>query len=203
MAELAWNVDHGYYPATPEGVYDEAYFQKYVGYAQTDLGQAILIKRLEFVKAVVPDYVTVVDVGIGCGQFVIGRQMASGQKNTLGYDVNPAGVKWLEEQKAFHDITREAPAMSFWDSLEHIQNPKAVLERCTSVVFVSLPIFRDREHVMRSKHFRPTEHYWYWTEAGFIRFMSECGFRVIRRSAFESDLGREDILSFAFRRGAA
>lgn len=192
---LRWNCDHGFFPVLQSGVYDESYFQKYVGYAGTEMGKAILKGRLEFVSAVIPPYVTLVDVGIGCGQFVESRP------NTRGYDVNPAGVKWLQEKKRFHDIAYEAPAMSFWDSLEHIENPRTVLDKCTSVVFVSVPIFRDRAHALGSKHFRPDEHYWYWTEKGFVRYMAEAGFRLIERSDFETVLGREDILSFSFRRG--
>lgn len=192
---LRWNCDHGFFPVTQNGVYDESYFQKYVGYANTEMGKAILKGRLEFVSAVIPPYVTLIDVGIGCGQFVEAR------RNTRGYDVNPSGVAWLQHRKLFHDISYEAPAMSFWDSMEHIEDPMKVLDKCVSVAFASVPIFRDKAHALQSRHFRPDEHFWYWTEKGFIRHMGEAGFRLLERSDFETQLGREDILSFAFRRG--
>jgi len=68
------------------------------------------------------------------------------------------------------------------------------------VAFVSLPIFRDAHHARTSKHFRPDEHYWYWTRAGFIWFAERCGFSVIEHNTMESLAGREDIETFVLAR---
>jgi hypothetical protein len=138
-----------------------------------------------------------VDVGIGCGQFVESRDA------TFGYDINPAGVEWLRQRGRYLDPHECAvDAACFWDSLEHIANPAAILDNVQRFAFVSLPIFRDLAHVKRSKHFRPDEHCWYFTTEGFCLFMLAHGWRVVECSDFESALGREDIRSFAFTRAA-
>jgi hypothetical protein len=94
----------------------------------------------------------------------------------------------------------EFPAASFWDSLEHINNPDQILQYITDYVFVSMPIYENAEHVLRSKHFRKDEHCLYFTKDGFVNWMAGKGFDLLEISDFESRLGREDILSFAFKR---
>jgi len=69
-------------------------------------------------------------------------------------------------------------------------------------LFVSLPIFRDAEHVLRSKHFRPQEHVWYFSRDGLIYAMKQCGFDLVSESNVETELGREDIGTFAFKRSS-
>ena len=91
-------------------------------------------------------------------------------------------------------------AISLWDVLEHIPDFQALLANVREWVFVSIPIFRDAEHVLRSKHFKPEEHCWYFTRDGLVLAMKQCGFGLISASAIETDLGREDIGTFAFRR---
>jgi hypothetical protein len=59
---------------------------------------------------------------------------------------------------------------------------------------------RDAEHALRSKHFRPTEHYWYFSRDGLVFAMKGCGFALVAESNVETELGREDIGTFAFRR---
>ena len=65
-------------------------------------------------------------------------------------------------------------------------------------LFVSIPVFKDMPHVLRSKHFRPDEHYWYFTGLGFVLYMLRHGFHLIAVDDFETRIGREDIMSFAF-----
>jgi Methyltransferase domain len=138
---------------------------------------------------------TIVDVGIGGGRFV------KDHADAFGFDINPAAVKWLKINRAYCDPYSEVvEAATFWDSLEHIHDPAPVLANIRRFVFVSLPIFQGAEHVLRSKHFRPDEHCWYFTRGGFEWFMHRFGFRRIDHSVIEQMAGREDIESFAFER---
>jgi len=91
-------------------------------------------------------------------------------------------------------------AISLWDVLEHIHDFRSLLASVRSWVFVSVPIFADRDYVLRSKHFRPQEHVWYFTARGLIDVMRALGFECIEQSDVESRIGREDIGTFAFRR---
>jgi len=189
-----WNSarGRGYYPVAGED-YGTAYFDKYAAMAATDMGRQLTAARVDMVAQHWRG--ELVDIGIGCGQFVQARP------NTLGYDVNPAGVAWLRDRSLFLDIYGgHYPAATFWDSLEHIDDMARILNCIRHWAFVSIPIFTSRAHALRSRHFRPDEHFHYFTERGFRLFMKGEGWHCEEMSEFESDAGREDILSFAFRR---
>jgi len=196
---LTWwpQIGIGWYPVEA-GIepYDQEYFERVDGDAQTPLGRALMIGRHEFVER--HWHGALVDVGIGSGAFIERR---SHERATWGYDVNPAGIQWLMERKLFVDPYRcPFDAMTLWDVLEHIPDYQPLLANVRKWLFVSLPIFRDAEHVLRSKHFRPREHCWYWTQPGLIYAMKQCGFELVSESNVETELGREDIGTFAFRR---
>lgn len=142
---------------------------------------------------------TLVDIGIGSGAFIEARR--NRKRMTYGYDVNPAGVRWLDDRMLLVDpYLIPADAMTLWDVLEHLADFQSLLANCREWLFLSLPTFRDAEHALRSKHFRPTEHYWYFSRQGLIAAMKLCGFGFVSESAIETELGREDIGTFAFKR---
>lgn len=206
---LIWYPDHGYGRLSaldkPNAeVYDGAYFEKYVGYARTVLGERLNAARVNLVEKYAPGYV-VVDLGIGCGDFVEGRNRALNLREmnptTLGFDVNPAGVKWLRERGFYFDpYQQRPPCLTCWDSLEHLEFPDELIRRVEHFLFVSIPIFRDRDHVLRSKHFRTDEHFWYFSQDGFLSWMHANGFICLEQNRMETELGREDIGTFVFRR---
>lgn len=184
----------GYLPVTA-CPYDADYIAKYKGYADTDRGRAITAARRDMVRAV--PYTSIVDVGVGSGQFMLACPGAR------GFDINPVAVTWLRARGLYHD-PRAYPidAACFWDSLEHIPNPAEILSHVQRYVFAALPIFDDLSHVLRSKHYKPDEHCWYFTDAGFILFMARHGWSVVDSNQRETELGREEISSYAFIRTA-
>lgn len=189
---------YGYYNvADPLAPYDRAYWEKYVNYACTDLGGQLTMFRVKLVKEFLPAHVPLIDVGIGCGQFI-----QSVEHLAYGFDVNPVAVDWLQQCGAWADPRQTSGmfALTFWDSFEHIQSPMEMLERRPAFVFMSLPIFRDADHVRRSKHFRRDEHFWYFTTWGLIREMNRAGYGCARFCDDETRLGREDIGTFVFYR---
>lgn len=184
----------GRYPVTrSRRPYDAEYFSRYQALADTDMGHKLTAARIQLVAR---HYTGVLlDVGIGAGQFVEARP------NTRGYDVNPAGVEWLEKRGLWADLyAGRYPALSFWDSLEHIDRPDVAVAKAERFVFVSVPIFENGDHVLRSKHFRKTEHIWYWTHSGLVNWFAEQGFKLVEHNTRESALGREEIGSYAFER---
>lgn len=195
---LRWNSETGigYFPVdeyAPIHPYNDDYFNKYKVYETTDLGKQLTDFRLKFVDKHWKG--ALVDVGVGSGQFLRARS------NTKGYDINPAAISMLQTAGAWHDIlSQPCVAASFWDSLEHIRAPSTVLKMVTEFVFVSIPVFNTYDQILRSVHFRPDEHYWYFSPYGFVSFMWNNGFRVLETSDTETHLGRSSITSFAFRR---
>lgn len=176
-------------------MYGDAYFANYQRLADTDIGRRLTAARVAMLhRHWDADPAHVVDIGIGAGTFV----EAAG---CMGYDINPAGIAWLKERGAFRDpYAREVDGACCWDSLEHMPDPAAFLARIRWRLLVSLPIFRDAEHALRSKHYKPGEHLWYWTERGLLWFMAMHGWDLVESNDNETWIGREDIRSYAFAR---
>lgn len=173
--------------------YDAEYFSRYQAMADTDMGRQLTAARIQLVARHYNG--PLLDVGIGAGQFVEVRP------DTRGFDVNPAGIEWLNQRGLWADLYGDRyPALSFWDSLEHIDRPDVAVAKAERFVFISVPIFESGDHVLRSKHFRKTEHIWYWTHDGLVKWFSEQGFRLVEHNIIESELGREGIGSYAFER---
>ncbi len=192
---LVWlpELGMGRYPVPKDRPYDADYFSRYQEMADTDLGRELTAARIRLVARHYTG--PVLDVGIGAGQFVTARP------ETKGYDVNPAGVEWLKERGAWANLYRDRfPALTFWDSLEHIDRPDVAVARAEQWVFVSVPIFSGAEHVIRSRHFRRDEHIWYWTHDGLVAWFGEQGFELMESNGIETQLGREGIGSYAFAR---
>lgn len=175
--------------------YDEAYYSKCQSYEDTEIANKINAGRIELVDRYVGPS-SVVDVGIGSGEFIKKRP------NTYGHDVNPVAIEWLKRQDLWAKGLCNAAGATFWDVLEHVLDPGHYLDQINlhSYCFVSLPIFYGLGGIRLSKHYRPGEHLQYFTEEGFVRWMGLYGFSLLTTETFEIDAGRESIYSFAFKR---
>lgn len=184
---------YGHYPVPQDRPYDSSYFEKYRKMAATEMGHKITQARVEIVLR--HHSGSICDVGIGSGQFV------ETCNRSCGYDVNPSGIEWLNSVGKFHDIyEKEIEAISFWDVLEHIDDPERIVKQAKEWVFVSVPIFDNAEHIIKSRHYRKDEHIHYWTHQGFINWFTCNGFQCIEFNTIESNLGREGISTYAFKR---
>lgn len=186
----------GHFPVDPSRApYDREYFDRYLAYEGTELGQRLNRFRVDLVNRFVGS-APVLDVGIGCGTFITLR---GGE--TFGCDVNPAALSWLNQRGlSRHPIESGIRNACFWDSLEHLPDPGAYVSG-RDFVFVSVPIFMNLGHVRNSKHYRPEEHVWYWTRDGLVAWFARRGFEVVHECDTETQLGREDIGTFVFHRG--
>lgn len=194
---LVWNeeIGYGYYPVDNTGVYNDDYFDKYRGYEQTDFGDRLNSARVELAKRF-SDGGEVIDIGIGSGQFV--RAM-----DCKGYDVCEKAINWLKETGRWVNFwvtgAYNASLVTFFDSFEHEANIHGLIENCCGRnVLISIPIFDDKSHVLRSKHFRKDEHYHYFTRDGLVRWFKQHNYDLMYESTIESDIGREGIGTFAF-----
>lgn len=189
--------------------YDQAYFDRYASYEGTPIADRLNAARVSFVERHWKG--TVVDIGVGSGAFIKTRSAfaarcltAIPERRTLGFDVNPVAVEWLKSVGLFADVHagewRSLPAVTFWDTLEHIPDFRPLIDNVVLWAFVSIPIFVGPFHALASKHFRKDEHCWYFTEAGLVRVFDELGFDCVERNTDETAAGRDGIGSFAFRR---
>ena len=176
--------------------YDESYFNKYICYENTEISN----KLNNFRVSISSKYCkTILDIGIGSGEF-----MKKSDNKVFGYDVNQYAVNLLKQQNLYVDPYIDnldnIDGFTMWDVLEHIQNPDILLNKIPKNKFVilSIPIFDNMLKVKTSKHYRPNEHYYYYTANGLIKFFNKLGYQILEISDQESICGRQDILSFVF-----
>lgn len=176
--------------------YDDGYFDHYRQLEGSEIAKKINAARVGLVRRHYGDG-PLLDVGIGSGEFIRSRGW-----DTFGTDVNPVALTWLADRGALREDLTEFEAYSFWDVLEHCAEPEVYFRKMRpgSYLFTSLPIFDDLTRVRESKHYKPGEHLYYWTEAGFVNWMALHRWRLVERNDDETKAGREGILSFAFRR---
>ena len=180
--------------------YDEGYFDKYVGYEGTPISILLNKSRVAFTERFCKK--AILDIGIGSGEFI----KSAKKLKVYGYDINPFGIKWLKDKELFLDPYKEIPqeveGLTFWDSLEHFTDPQDILKlfRPGLYAFISIPIFHDILKVKDWKHYRPNEHFYYFTFRGMVNYMKQSGFQLLDHHDEEIEAGRQDILTFAFRR---
>lgn len=178
--------------------YEGQYFAHYQKLDATPMGGLLTKARLELVRKYC-DSCDTVDIGIGGGRYVL----ESGGK---GFDVCDDAVEWLQVGGRYRDPYDKCygpvKAITCWDSLEHIPEPEKLLAQVEKWLFVSMPVYDDMTDVLQSKHYKPGEHLHYFTAVGFINWCAQQGFECVEINHAESELGRDGIASFAFKRVA-
>lgn len=183
-------------------LYDREYFEKYKLYEITNMGEKLNRARVEIVKNACRN-MKIIDIGVGCGTFI--KHALASDLDIRGYDINPCAVHWLVKSCLYEDVYKTEESFrcfTFWDSLEHIPDPQKIFEKISigSYVFVSIPIFEDLKDIKQSKHYRPNEHYYYFTNNGILRWFKNHNMRLMGIYDFEEKLGRENIKTFMFEK---
>lgn len=180
--------------------YGEDYLAKVQAYEGSAIAERVNAGRCELMRRHLPAGARVLDYGAGSGAFM--RAAASAGYEMSGFDVIPQTAQWLRESGAFAEDPGGFEALTLWDTVEHIEDPENILKNVPKGgrVFVSVPVFESLRAVRGSKHYRPGEHLYYWTERGFVDWMAAWGFRLLESSAHEVEAGREAIGAFAFVR---
>ena len=179
----------------PAMLYGGEYFAHYQKLDGTKMGGLLTKARLGLVNKFMPA-AEVVDIGIGGGRFVE-------ESDCCGFDVCPDAVNWLQKRYSYRDPYREpVRGITCWDSLEHIPEPEKLIAQVQEWLFVSLPTCSTEEEWLKSRHMKPGEHLFYWSELGFIDWCANLGFECVEVNHAETELGRDGITSFAFRRVA-
>lgn len=179
--------------------YGESYYNTYVERENTDIAKKLNKARTELSEKYCKNII--LDIGIGSGEFIKNSNL-----KVYGYDINPYGVKWLEEHDLYVDPYKKMPSeiegVTLWDTLEHIPSPQCLFQTMKpwQYIFISLPTFDSVHNIRKSKHFKPNEHYYYFTIPGMIEFMEDSGFKYIEHNDNETKAGREGITAFVFQK---
>jgi hypothetical protein len=177
--------------------YDEPYYRKCQSHEDQEIARRLYTGRIALVdRHFGPG--RVVDIGIGSGEFIKKRG------NTFGFDVNPVAIEWLKRNDLWAENLEWFGAHTMWDVIEHIETPEQMLRNVQlhGFAFFSIPVFQDLRRIRESKHYRPGEHLYYWTDEGFRNWMRCHGFLLLEVTDFETQAGRESIMSYAFKRVA-
>jgi hypothetical protein len=192
-------------PAPRPAEYGEDYWQKYQKYKGTAMSYWLTEARTELVGQFEPK--TLLDIGIGNGDFLESLQEKKMVERPKGYDINPVAKKWLQDrgQWCLPLFNNTPEAVTMWDSLEHLIDAGSFVAHLYACgvrwVFVSIPIFNsvNPEEMKKSRHWRPGEHLWYFTEQGLANLFA-FGYDRIIRSDMEIDAGRDSIMTYVFQR---
>ncbi|MNO62180.1 hypothetical protein D3C76_528520 [compost metagenome] len=189
-----WSEEKGQgFHTRPAMRYEGQYFAHYQKLDATPMGGLLTKARLDLVRKYT-DPAKAVDIGIGGGRYVT-------ESDGNGYDVCDDAIAWLVAQGRFYDIYEVMRnTITCWDSLEHVPDPERLVQQAREWLFVSMPIYNDMADCLASKHYKPGEHLHYWTLPGFVNWCEAQGFELQEANHAESELGREGITSFAFKR---
>jgi len=188
--------------------YDTKYYNKLEKYKENEeMFHAINEFRMELVQDKIHMY-DVLDIGCGNCSFIEYYNDYTYETKSIayGYDIMPKSVEKLDILGRFitpyDKIPGSISGFTFWDSLEHIPEPQKLLERLpyNTYTFISMPIFSNVKNLEISKHYRPNEHYWYFTEKGLKKWMAKQDFNCLDVLPDEAKLGREDIKTFVFKK---
>lgn len=181
--------------------YGARYLAKIAAYDQATAAR-VNAGRCALVQRHLPADGVLLDIGAGDGGFV--RCARSWGIGAFGFDVIPDAARALRADGLYDDDPGIWDAVTMWDTIEHLEDPALTLRRVArgALLFASVPIFESLADIRASKHYRPGEHLYYWTAAGFITWMALYGYRLLEQSTHEVDAGRESIGAFAFRRDA-
>lgn len=181
--------------------YGADYLAKVDGYEHTEIAQRVNAGRCALLLRHLPAGASVLDIGAGSGAFV--RAARSWGINCMGYDVMPGAVVRLMDAGLYAPPDpRPFDAVCLWDVLEHLETPGPLLRSIPALLFVSLPVFADLRQIRSSRHYRPGEHLYYWTVAGFVAWARSYGFELLEQSSHEIAAERDSIGAFALRRAA-
>lgn len=174
--------------------YDEAYYNKCLSYEDQEIARKINDGRIALVEKFFSG--AVCDVGIGSGEFIKRRP------NTYGHDINPVAIEWLKRNDLWANHLAEFGAYTMWDVVEHIEDPWPYFRNIGlhCFLFISIPVFYGLGGIRTSKHYRPNEHLYYFTDEGLVQWLDMHGFMAVDRQDFEIQAGRESIYSYAFKR---
>lgn len=180
------NIDGlGYQIKTAPYIYDMKYVEdRYDTYGDLNITMSNL--RLGFVVGSLGFVPTsILDIGYGNGAFL--KECSKIITNCYGYDISgypvPEGCKFTENWK-----TKPVDVITFFDSLEHFDDPYFIAGLPTQHIVISVPFchsISNNAWFDKWKHRRPNEHRWFFNDQSMKNFAHRCGFEVIASSNIE------------------
>ena len=186
-------------------IYNEEYVKnRYDSYGEKTCYMSHL--RLGYVLGSINKKInSIMDIGYGNGNFLITCKKS--MPNCYGSDISgyelPSDISFVENW-ADHPVD----VVTFFDALEHMENPYVLEKIKSKYIIVSLPwchYFSD-EWFENWKHRRPDEHLWFFNEKNIYNFAKSIGFKIINYCCAEDAIrgknadGSDNILTFCMEK---
>ncbi len=121
---------------------------------------------------------SLLDVGYGSGDFLrVAKMMVA---DSCGNDIPP--VFPLEGIQLIEDIySRDFDVVTFFDCLEHFENPYVIEKLRTNFVCVTMPWcnYTSDDWFEGWKHRKPNEHLWHFNDESLTKFFDSIGFDMV------------------------
>jgi hypothetical protein len=147
--------------------------------------------RWNFVKEINPKIV--LDYGSGPGWF---RCYAPKGIEVDTFDTAPWPQTGLRHDR--YDL------ITFWDVIEHFKDldkELKILLHHANVIALTVPIKPKRQDLSTWKHYKPNEHFQYFTDQSLDKILNDYGFQRIKYGNIECP-PRTDITSYLYKRNA-
>jgi SAM-dependent methyltransferase len=176
-------------------LYDPEYAEKYRAYARSEIGEKIVRLRSSFILTKIQKG-RFLDFGCGTGNLVQHLEKNSNLEMS-GWDINPSFGS--NDPKIF---SKRFDAVSFCDSLEHLKNPRGIIEDLNAKhLFIIVPSLDDIQidRILEWRHYKPQEHLHYYFLESLTTMLEILGYKVLDHHYSESLLrhsgGRKNILT--------
>jgi hypothetical protein len=147
---------------------------------------------------------SIIDVGYGNGAFL--ETCTRIIPNCYGFDVSgypvPPGVTFAEDW-----MSKPVDVVTFFDVLEHFEDPYVIRDLKAKYVVISLPWchYRSDDWFDTWKHRRPNEHLWFFNPQSMMQFAESTGYELLHFSNLEDTIrrspdGSPNILSVTLKR---
>lgn len=178
--------------------YLKEYDKKTIEKSNSEISNELYKRRINLIKKYLKPDNKYLD--FGCGHLKIINRI----KKSYGFDINPYVVDKLVSNGKYvngYDVIGMFDIISFFDSLEHILDIENILKKIKrrALLIIALPVF-DLKNIKKSKHYRPYEHYYYFSKNSFIKYMKKLKFELLEVNNDEIQCGREDIYTYVFRK---
>lgn len=155
-------------------IYGKEYHEKYVRYANTELGERVSAARWGVVRRHMRQGV-LLDYGCGAGHF--SHTNPNGCFRVIGYDINPYSIS---ENPILCQL--QLNGVTFWDSLEHVGNPMVLLlDLMPEYLFITAPDALSIPSIFLPewRHYRPAEHVHYFSRPSCRKMAQVLGYEVL------------------------
>lgn len=183
-------------------MYNNNYAKTYVDYANGPFNTPLNLFRLGLVSRWLRPKEKLLDIGCCIGEFI---RFAERYYECEGFEPNKTAAN-LARYRAFSPILNHlngagpAKAITMFDVLEHIQNPRDFIATLVNKYLVpggvvalttpnveAVPLWNDNK--MRTwKHYKPTEHLYLYSEHSLTILFNQVGLEPVHWGAEESDI---------------